>query len=152
MAKKKPTTAAAAMAATPKRERPQPTPPKPAWLRTPSEYAEEIQVPGDLLPALASNRPEMLKLVRPRALTADEHKTYLELIRIAMETNYALQCRLRQMEERIVFILEEARDATAKRLQAAIAANHEGTEVFKRAIEKLARFQTKEDQEGPKDE
>lgn len=60
-------------------------------------FVEELQVPGDIYPALQTNRPELLRLARPRALTEAECAVLYKLIGGLMETNAAL----RQHTERV---------------------------------------------------
>lgn len=56
-----------------------------------NSFVEELQVPGDIAPALYTMRPEMLKLVQPRQLSQLEHQTYLNLIAGLIQTNIALR-------------------------------------------------------------
>jgi hypothetical protein len=56
-----------------------------------TEFVDALNVPNDLFPALMSNRPELVKLVKPRPLGAEEHGVYLDLIAGLMETNRALR-------------------------------------------------------------
>src|SRR5215471_8637335 len=56
-----------------------------------SSYIEEIKVPQDMLPALLTNRPELLKLIQPRALTIEEAATIYKLVATLIETNMALK-------------------------------------------------------------
>lgn len=58
-----------------------------AW----NAFVEEMKVPGDIYPALASGRPELIKLVQPRALTADEAKVLFDIIASLIGTNIALR-------------------------------------------------------------
>jgi hypothetical protein len=56
-----------------------------------TDFVDALNVPNDLFPALMSNRPELVVLVKPRALSTDEHKVYLDLIGGLMKTNAALR-------------------------------------------------------------
>jgi len=56
-----------------------------------NDFVEALQVPSDLFPALLANRPQLIKLVTPRSLSADEHRVYLDLISGLMATNDALR-------------------------------------------------------------
>jgi hypothetical protein len=56
-----------------------------------NSFVEALNVPNELMAALISNRAELVKLVRPHALTADEHAVYLGLIAGLMDTNAALR-------------------------------------------------------------
>lgn len=60
-------------------------------------FVGELQVPSDLYPALLTMRPELLKAVTPRALTADEHRTLLNLIAGLIETNVALRMHAQEV-------------------------------------------------------
>ena len=67
-----------------------------------NSFVEELQVPMELYPALVSNRPEMIAMATPRALTADECKVLYRLIGGLIETNAAL----RQHTERVAQLTE----------------------------------------------
>jgi hypothetical protein len=56
-----------------------------------NEFIEELKVPSELYPALMTMRPQLLKMVQPRALSADEAATLYQLIWGLMETNAALR-------------------------------------------------------------
>jgi hypothetical protein len=56
-----------------------------------TDFVDALDVPNDLFPAVMANRPELVKLVKPRPLSADEHKVYLDLIAGIMATNAALR-------------------------------------------------------------
>lgn len=55
-----------------------------------NSFVKELQIPGELHPALLTQRTELLKLVEPRALSKEECKVLYELIGGLMETNRAL--------------------------------------------------------------
>ena len=61
------------------------------------ETPHEPLPPSDIAPALMANRPELLKLVQQRALTAEEHGVYLALIKGLMDTNEALRQHAQQV-------------------------------------------------------
>jgi hypothetical protein len=63
-----------------------------------TQLQEEIQVPADLVPALAANRVEMLMLAR-RAMNAEEVGQLLNVLRVLMNTNAALQQRCSLLHE-----------------------------------------------------
>lgn len=54
-------------------------------------FVDDILVPGDIYPALASGRPELIKLIQPRALSADEAKVLFDIIASLIGTNMALR-------------------------------------------------------------
>jgi hypothetical protein len=56
-----------------------------------SDFVDALNVPNDLFPALMSNRPELVKVVKPRPLNSEEHEIYLHLIAGLMDTNAALR-------------------------------------------------------------
>jgi hypothetical protein len=56
-----------------------------------ASFLHTLQVPSDLTPAMLTNRPELVKLAKPRPLTADECKMLYALISDLMETNAALR-------------------------------------------------------------
>lgn len=56
-----------------------------------TSFVEALEVPTELLPAMMTNRAELVKLVVPHAQTANEHAVYLKLIAGLIETNSALR-------------------------------------------------------------
>jgi hypothetical protein len=64
---------------------------KRARLNNWNEFVEELKVPSELAPALITNRPELIRLAQPRALSADEAKALYTLIGALLETNMALR-------------------------------------------------------------
>jgi hypothetical protein len=64
-----------------------------AW----TAFVDEMAVPGDMYPALASGRPELLKLIQPRAMTADEAKPLFDIIASLIATNMALREHAEQL-------------------------------------------------------
>lgn len=54
-------------------------------------FVDELKVPSDLYPALTTNRPELLSIAQPRALTAEECDVLYKLIGGLMKTNSALR-------------------------------------------------------------
>lgn len=54
-------------------------------------FVRELNVPGELVPAFATGRIEMVKLARPRALTEAECKVMFELVGGLLETNAVLR-------------------------------------------------------------
>lgn len=62
-----------------------------------NQFTEEVKVPAELLPALMSGRTELLKLVPPRALTAEEAAAMYKLVAVLMETNAALKEHAEQL-------------------------------------------------------
>jgi hypothetical protein len=62
-----------------------------------TSFVDEMKIPGDLYPALASGRAELLRLVQPRDLSADEAKVLLNIIATLMNTNMALREHAEQL-------------------------------------------------------
>lgn len=60
-------------------------------LRSWSAFVEDSRVPSDLMPAVITQRAELVRVVKPRILTASEHEVYLSLIATLLETNQALR-------------------------------------------------------------
>ena len=56
-----------------------------------TSFVESINVPGDILPALMTGRPELLRIVKGRALTADECTAIYKLVSVLIDTNMALR-------------------------------------------------------------
>lgn len=54
-------------------------------------FVEELAVPPDMFPALVTNRPELLKAAKPRAMSAEEVAVLYKLIAGLIETNSALR-------------------------------------------------------------
>jgi len=68
-------------------------------LKSWNDFVEALTVPSDLLPALMSNRAELVKLVKAHALDAAEHRVYLELIAGLIKTNAALRDHAAQVAQ-----------------------------------------------------
>src|SRR4051812_34789126 len=54
-------------------------------------FVNEMTVPADIYPALASGRPELIKIIQPRELTAAEAKALFDIVGTLIETNMALR-------------------------------------------------------------
>lgn len=68
-----------------------------ATLESWGSFVEELQVPSEIYPALVTNRPELLRLAQPRALTAEEVGVLYRLIGGLLETNAALRAHASQV-------------------------------------------------------
>jgi len=68
-------------------------------LRDWSHYIESIELPQDVLPALMTGRPELLRTVRPRALTEDEAAKLYKAMAGLIETNMALREHAEQLAQ-----------------------------------------------------
>lgn len=55
------------------------------------EFVETLQVPSELIPALITMRPELIKLASVRGLTKDEAQALYTLIGALIETNMILR-------------------------------------------------------------
>src|SRR6185369_5484759 len=62
-----------------------------AGLESWNSFVTELPVPSDIAPALISSRAELLKIVKPRALSAEECATLYKLIGGLLDTNNALR-------------------------------------------------------------
>jgi hypothetical protein len=62
--------------------------------------AEEVPVPGELLPALMANRVELLTLAQ-RPMNTEEVGKVLNILRVLMNTNQALQQRCSVLYEEL---------------------------------------------------
>lgn len=56
-----------------------------------SSLIEEISCPPEVAVALATMRPELMKLAKPRELTAEEAAALYRVIEVLIRTNFALQ-------------------------------------------------------------
>lgn len=72
---------------------------KAARLEDWNSFVEELQVPSELFPALATNRPELVRLAPRRALTAEEADALYKLIAALIETNQALRAHASQVAD-----------------------------------------------------
>lgn len=64
-----------------------------------TELVDEIKVPAEIYPALMSGRPELIKLIQPRDLTADESKVLFDIIGTLIKTNTALRDHAEQVAQ-----------------------------------------------------
>jgi hypothetical protein len=64
-----------------------------------SSFVETLSLPQDVYPALLTGRPELLRLVQPRALSADEAGKLLKALGVLIETNMALREHAEQMAQ-----------------------------------------------------
>lgn len=99
-------------------------------------FVDELQVPSELYPALQTNRPELLRLAQPRALTSDECAVLYKLIGGLMETNAAL----RQHTERVAQLTGNLNNAM------------KGFGSAARSIHDFANFRTAADGDESEDE
>lgn len=100
-----------------------------------NSFVEELQVPSDLYPAIMSNRPELVRAVRPRDLPAYQVEILYKLIAGLIETNAAL----RQHTERVAQLTDNLNAAMTQFTRAALS------------IQQLANF-TVSDNTGDDDE
>ena len=66
-------------------------------LRNWNDLTEEVKAPMAVLAAMASGRPEMLKLAPKGPATAEEAAALYNTIRVLLETNRALQEHAQQL-------------------------------------------------------
>jgi hypothetical protein len=62
-----------------------------AKLEGPNFFTQAVDMPADLAAAIITSRPELLRAVRPRALTEDECSVLYNLLSTLIETNMALR-------------------------------------------------------------
>lgn len=62
-----------------------------------NSLVDDALVPGDIYPALAAQRPELLALATPRAMSADEVASLYKLIAALIKTNSALRRHAEQL-------------------------------------------------------
>ena len=60
-------------------------------LKSPSELLELCEVPMDIAVALSTGRASLMKLAKPRAMSADEVAILYKLITVLIDTNLALK-------------------------------------------------------------
>lgn len=72
-----------------------------------TSFIDVMRVPGDMYPALATGRPELIKLMQPRDLKAEEVKVLFDVIAGLIETNFAL----REHAEQVAKMVENWTDA-----------------------------------------
>lgn len=70
-------------------------------LKSWNEFVEALAVPQDLLPGMLTNRPELLKLAQPRAMTEAEVAVLYKLIIGLIETNQALREHAEQVAHQV---------------------------------------------------
>jgi hypothetical protein len=104
---------------------------KTAKLDSWNSFCEELHVPSDIYLALMTNRPELMRLVQPRALTIDECAVLYKLIGGLMETNAAL----RQHTQRVAQLTSNLSGAMVQFSRAALS------------IQQFANFTVSEDAE-----
>jgi hypothetical protein len=64
-----------------------------------TSFVRELQIPNDLFPALATDRPELLRLAKPRALSEEECKILYDLLGGMLETHWALRAHTMKVAE-----------------------------------------------------
>jgi hypothetical protein len=62
-------------------------------------FVEELKLPQDVYPALISNRPELLRLIQPRAMNEQEAGAILKVLAGVIETNIALRQHAEQLAQ-----------------------------------------------------
>lgn len=70
---------------------------KQAKLDSWNSFVEELQIPSEVYPALLTNRPELIRLARPRPLNEEEVAALYKLIAGLLETNQALRLHAQQV-------------------------------------------------------
>lgn len=62
-----------------------------AKMRAWTQYCEELQAFPELAPALMAGRPDLVRLMQPRAMSEAECRMFIELVAILIATNATLQ-------------------------------------------------------------
>ncbi len=88
-------------------------------------FVADLQVPGDLMPGIMTGRSELLRIIPPRACTAEEFTVMVRLIAGLLDTNQALQ----------------AHAAALARLAEHLAGHLSGFQVTARNLMHVARFE-----------
>lgn len=70
-------------------------------LRTWNDFVEAFDVPGDLFPALATNRAELLAFAPHRDMKAEEVDKLYRMIGILIETNLELRQHAEQVAHQV---------------------------------------------------
>jgi hypothetical protein len=61
-----------------------------------TSFVEELQIPPDLFPAIATSRPELLVLAQPRDMSKEEVEKIYKLLAGLIRTNIALRLHAEQ--------------------------------------------------------
>lgn len=64
-----------------------------AW----NAFIRAIDLPAEIYPALMTGRTELLNLIQPKALSAEDSKVLFNLICVLIQTNVALQTHAEQL-------------------------------------------------------
>ena len=80
-------------------------------MRSWSSLVEEVKVANDIGVALATGRPELMKLVRPRAISEEESKHLFHLIAVLIETNQLLQKHAALTAKAVASVLQNVQGA-----------------------------------------
>jgi len=62
-----------------------------------TEFLRDVLIPSEMVPAIMTNRPELLRLMQPRPFTVEESKAMIELVAALIETNMHLQQHARDL-------------------------------------------------------
>lgn len=90
-------------------------------MRTWNDFVREIKVPAEIAPAFQTGRIELIKLARPRALSAEECGALYDVIGGLLETNQALK-------------------EHAQLVGDLVATTHQGLKGAVHAVERMRRF------------
>jgi hypothetical protein len=101
-----------------------------------NSLVSEVDVPPEIAVAFMTMRPELINLAKPRDLTAKEAADLYRIIKVLMETNYALQQHAK---------------ATAKMVQH-WAGTFKGMQSTVERIENFANFRTSDQYEDDSEE
>jgi hypothetical protein len=70
-------------------------------LASPNHFTEPLNLPGDLVPGIMANRPELVRLAKPRALDEAECRDLYRALASLIETNAIL----REHTERVAHLV-----------------------------------------------
>ena len=62
-----------------------------------NSFVRELNVPNDFIPAIAASRSELLRAVKPRAMSEEEAKVVFELVAGLIDTNIALRAHAQEL-------------------------------------------------------
>jgi hypothetical protein len=92
-----------------------------------NELSEEVKAPPAVLIALATARPEMLKIVPKEPATAEETAQLYNVIRVLLETNRQLQEHAQELATRAKQVRLSVRGIQRKMNELESTANYESS-------------------------
>jgi hypothetical protein len=116
---------------------------EPPRLTSLSSLVREIAVPGELAFAFATDRVELLRLIKPKPLDASQSAKLYEIIGVLMETNQAL----RNYAARMTVLAEDLGGSIEEIIAAQVDINETAAHAKKATaqVKRLASFRDAED-------